>query len=140
MINMALTPEEITKIAQEMLRLQQAADEVQNQNRTEFRESIFSCSPKRTKGIIGSFLSGMWEAMKESSENNSNSAVNSPNYMPNMIGKPASGLSAQERIAIYNAGNDKKCRIPLNTMTNLHLDLMDQAGVPYGILDIFPEL
>ncbi len=136
---MALTPEEITKIAQEMLRLQQAADEVKRQKRFEFKESLFTSPPKKTKGIIGSFLSGMWEAMKES-DNNTDIPVNSPNYMRNMVGKPASGLSAQERIAIYNAGNEKKCRIPLNTMTNFTLDLMDQAGVPYGMADIFREL
>ena len=32
------------------------------------------------------------------------------------------------------------CRMDLTAMTSLSLDLMDQAGMPYGICDMFPEL
>jgi hypothetical protein len=137
---MTLTPEEITKIAEEMLRLQQAADAARDKKHSDCRESLLPFPKKKNKGILRSFLSGFWEALSESSRTDLPSSVISPNYMPDMVGKPAHGFSAQERIAIYNAGNEKKCRIPLNTMTNFELDLMDQAGVPYGLNDIFPEL
>jgi len=69
------------------------------------------------------------------------SGLMSNSNLPDNVGKDPTALGWQARVALYNAGNETKYH-PEMTNSNLEqlsMDLMDQAGIPYNMENLFEE-